>query len=269
VRRDRRWTALKLCLQTERASSIHRTSGHPRQGLSQEPGERGRAADTRRDVVTTHKTQCIACKQDIPTGALVCSQCKHFQQRWKNSLQYFAGVATVLVIMVSAITWLWGNARSAFWPRDDVRVISANTLGSAVVVNRGDGEAFVSHLIFTMPGRSADWIAPRLVFEERISPGQFVRREFPKSKFPDKVEFVRGLTADEFEKLIARATNGDSCLELAFFEGSDSLFRELQQMAGATLNTFEVAGYLQYWGINKATPIAVPLKGTGVLRRCL
>jgi hypothetical protein len=61
-------------------------------------------------------------------------------------LQYFAGIATLLVLTASAMTWSWGNARVAFFYRDDVRVISANTLGSAVVVNRGDGEAFVENL---------------------------------------------------------------------------------------------------------------------------
>ena len=39
-----------------------------------------------------------------------------------------------------------GQCSRRLFYRDDVRVISANTLGSAVVVNRGDGEAFVENL---------------------------------------------------------------------------------------------------------------------------
>lgn len=211
-------------------------------------------------------TECVACKQDIPIGASICSICKSHQRPWKNSLQFISGMAAMIVLTVSAITWLWGNARTAFWYRDDVRLLSANTLASAVVANRGDGEVFVSHLIFTMPGRTS-WSSPRLLFEERIPPGQFIRREFPRTKIQGG-DFVRGVEKAEFEKLIARAVTGDKCVELVFYDGSDSSFLELREMAGKTLNTFEVGGYLQYWNLKKTTPLFLPIKGSGVLRRC-
>ena len=215
---------------------------------------------------TKKLTQCVVCKQDIPESASVCSICKSYQHRWLNWLQYISGVTALIVVTISAIAWLWGNVRTAFWYRDDVQIISANTLTSAVVVNRGDGEVFISHLIFTMPGRNSNWSAPRLVFEERLPAGQFVRREFPKSKL-DSGYFVRGISNADFENLIARAANGDPCFELAFFERSDSLLNELQQ-ASPTLNRFEVGGYLQYWGLSKTTPINVPISGFGLVREC-
>jgi hypothetical protein len=188
----------------------------------------------------------------------MCSICRSYQRRWQNWLQYVSGVAALMVLIVTATTWLWVNARSTFWYRDDVRLVSANTLDAAVAVNWGDGEVFLSHLLFFMPGRTSDWIAPRLIFDERIPNGQFLRREFPKSKMPDKSEFVRGLSGVDFEKLISRAANGENCLELVFFEGSDSLLGELKQFAGPTLNTFKVGGYFQYWGLSRKTQISVP-----------
>jgi hypothetical protein len=212
-------------------------------------------------------TRCVACKQTIPTCATICSVCKSYQRPWKNTVQYIAGIATVAILIASGMTWLWGNARGIFWYREDVRLVSANSMGSAVVVNRGDGEVFVSHLLFTMPGRSADWVARRLVFEEKLPPGQFIRREFPRPKMDD-VQFVRGLKADEFEKLIVRAATGDPCYDLVFFEASDPLLHELTTMAGMTLNTFEVGGYLRYWGLSRTAPVDVALKGTGAMRRC-
>jgi len=215
---------------------------------------------------TPETQECIACKQQIPKGASLCPVCKSYQRNWKNHLQYTAGVAALVVLMISASTWLWGNARKLLLYRDDVRVISASTLDSAVVVNRGDGDVFVSHLLFTMPGRSSDWTAPRLIFDEKLAAGQFIRREFPKLKF-EAGEVVRGLSVTEFETQVSRAANGDPCLELVFTIASDALLREMIQIAGPTLNTFPDGGYLEYWGLSGNSPIDVPLKGTGVLFR--
>ena len=138
---------------------------------------------------------CVACGSAIPEGAGICAACKSYQQRWKNHLEYGARVATLIVLIISAGVWLFGRAREALFYRDDVRVISANSLRSAVVENRGDGPVFISHLILTMPGRSADWEAKRLDFEEVVEAGRFVRRDFPPARLQDKAEFLRGLGA--------------------------------------------------------------------------
>ena len=176
----------------------------------------------------------------------------------------------MIALLIAAAFWLWGNGRVLLGlARDDVRLISANTLDSAVVVNRGDREVYVSHLLLIVPGRSADWQAPRLIFEERLPVDQFLRREFPRARLQEQAEFVRGLDSADIEKLVSRAANGDLCLELAFFLDRDSLLRELKQMAGPTLNTFEVGGYLEYWRLSGDSPVDLPVKGTGVVRRAL
>jgi hypothetical protein len=226
------------------------------------------APDANTPLPEAHTTRCVACKQEIPAGASLCSVCKSYQRPWKNHLLYISGIAAMIALIVSATFWLWGNGRVLLGlGRDDVRLITANTLSSAVIVNRGDREVFVSHLLLTMPGRSAGWLAPRLDFEERLPVGQFLRREFPRPKIEDNAEFVRGLNAEEFEKLITRAANGDPCLELVFFVASDSFLRELSQMAGPRLNTLKVGGYLEYWRLSGDAPVDLPVTGTGVLRR--
>jgi hypothetical protein len=215
-------------------------------------------------------TRCVACKQEIPAGASLCSICKSYQRPWKNHLLYISGMAAMVALAVSAAVWLFGNARALLgFHHDDVRLVSANTLGSAVVANRGDLEVFVSHLLLFMPGRSADWQAPRLVFEERLPVGQFLRREFPKPRLEELAEFVRGRDTADFESLVHRAANGDQCLELTFLVAQDSFLRELNQMAGPTLNTFDVAGCLEYWPLDADTPVDLPIKGTGVVRRAM
>lgn len=213
-------------------------------------------------------TKCVACLQLIPAGATICSVCKSYQRPWKNSLQYFSGIAALVLLIASAFTWLVGNGRAAFWQRDDVSLVSASTLTSAVVANRGDRDVFVSNLIFTMPGRTADWLAPTVAFDEKISPGQFLRREFSKPRL-DGGEFIKGSNQIDFDEMIKKAANGDRCLELTFFERSDYLLAQLMQMSGGSLNTFDVGGYLQYWTVGSLSASYLPIKGVGAVRRCL
>lgn len=210
---------------------------------------------------------CAACRQPIPLGATICSICKSHQAVWKNRLQYWAGVSTLIVLTLSALVWLRETAWHVLFARDDVRVVSCNSLRSAVVVNRGDSEVYVSHLILTMPGRSQDWVVKRLDFEEPLAPARFLRREFPSDKFGHAAEFVRGLNQSEAQELIARAANGDACLELAMFSEDDAFLRELRQLAGPTLNTFVTGGYLEYRGLSEDRPMLVPISGVGVIRR--
>ena len=209
--------------------------------------------------------QCVACGQQIPKGVSLCSVCKSYQRNWKNHLQYSAGIVALIALVASALVWLWAS-RKDVWPRDDVRVVYASSLGSAVVANSGDRDVFVSHLLFTMPGRQSDWTAPRLVFDEKLAAGQFSRREFPKAKF-DTGEFVRGISDADFERLVSRAANGDPCLELVFSVASDPLLKELTIMPGPPLNTFKIGGYLEYWGLRSTSAVDVAIKGIGALRR--
>jgi len=218
---------------------------------------------------TSHLTQCVACRHSIPKNASICSVCRSYQHAWQNWLQYLSGMAALLLLIASAITWLVGNARSYLWYRDDVRVMAANTHTGAVVWNRSDGDVFLSRLVFYMAGRTNDWIAPTLIFEEKLSTGQFARKDFPKAEGKkDRLFLVRGVSAIEFEADIVQAVNGDACYDLDFYENSDPSALELIQMAGPTLNKFPVNGYLQYWGINRSDPIKLPLLGFGVVYRC-
>ena len=62
-------------------------------------------------------TRCVACKHEIPAGASLCSVCKSYQRNWMNWLQYFSGIATLVVLIASGTIWMWGKARTALWPR--------------------------------------------------------------------------------------------------------------------------------------------------------
>jgi AbiV family abortive infection protein len=222
---------------------------------------------TSQQPIQEAKKPCVACKCEIPAAASFCSVCKSYQRSWKNHLQYVAGVVTLIALTVSASFWLYERIHAAYFYHENVSVVACNTLWrTAVIVNRGDRDVFVSHLQLWMPGRARDWLAPNLEINQSLAPGRFFKGEFLPPKF-DSGEFVRGLNSAEFEKLVSKAANNDPCLELAFFAGFDTHFIDLVQAAGGTLNTFDVGGYLEYWGARTDLPVRVVLSGKGVVRR--
>jgi hypothetical protein len=52
---------------------------------------------------------------------------------------------------------------------------------------------------------------------------------------------------------------------LAFFSANDPKLRELEAMAGPTLNTFPVNGYLEYWGRSHKSSAFQPVDGAGIV----
>jgi hypothetical protein len=212
---------------------------------------------------------CVACKSHIPRDASLCSICKSYQLAWKNRLQYIASVVTLAVVSVSAVFWLYEKVRATFLYHEDVAIAECSTLLRTVVIaNRGDRPVFVTRLQLWMPGRSSDWEAPYLEINQEIAPHQFLKAEFPKPRL-DGGTVIRGMPPPEFEQLISKAANMEPCLELDYFASFDTHLADLFQMAGPTLNTFPVAGDLEYIGAKHSGPVRMTFAGVGVVRRGL
>jgi len=215
------------------------------------------------------KKPCVACRQEIPLGSSLCPVCKSYQHVWKNHLQYFAGIATLVVLTISALFWVGERVWITFLSKEKVVLVACNTLDTgALIANRGDREVFISHLLVTMTGRTHDWSAPVLQVNEKLDPGQFLRAKFPPTKITGSGIFVRGISSKDFESLIVRASNGDPCVEADFFSNSDTMLAELRASAGPSLNTFPVGGFLEYWGRGD-NPTHMPITGTGVIRQAV
>ncbi len=212
----------------------------------------------------------MECKSQIPADASLCSICKSHQRDWQNWLQYFAGVATLIALTVSASFWLYQKIRSTYFYRENVGIVACNTLLRTVVIaNRGDRDVFVTRLQLWMSGRTSDWQSPYLEINQSVAPGQFLKAEFPKPRLFENGEFVRGLPQAESDALVSKAANHDPCLELDFFAGYDTHFGDIVQMAGPTLNQFPVAGNLEYVGARHDIPVRILLGGVGLVRRDL
>src|SRR5580704_17390330 len=121
------------------------------------------------------KKPCTACKSEIPLGASLCPVCKSYQRGWKNSLQYCAGIATLIALTVSAIFWLYERIHGTFFYSESVKVVECSTIAPVVIVNRGDRDAFVTQLLLWMPNRTKDWSMPILQINQLLAPGQFYK----------------------------------------------------------------------------------------------
>jgi predicted nucleic acid-binding Zn ribbon protein len=51
-------------------------------------------------------TPCIACGEEIPAQAKICSKCSSHQSAWKNSLSYIASVIGVFSVVLGAIAFI-------------------------------------------------------------------------------------------------------------------------------------------------------------------
>jgi hypothetical protein len=138
-----------------------------------------------------HTKPCIACGQEIPRSSSLCSACKSYQRSWKNDLQYFAGIATLMALTITSIFWLVERVRNTFFSKEKVVLAACNNLDTgAVVVNRGDREVFISHLTLWMTGRTSNWTAPVLQINSKLEPGQFLRTAFPPGKITGAGIFI-------------------------------------------------------------------------------
>jgi hypothetical protein len=190
---------------------------------------------------------CKACGSPISQNATLCPVCKTYQQRWKAAVQFGSSSTAFIAAAVSLILWAISQlptVRVLVWPREDVRVVAANSLSGGVVVNRGDHEVFVSHILLFMTNRST-WEAQRFPIDESLPPGKFLRVAKPKTDF-DPGFFVRGVKAANFEKFMENVLSDSTCFQIAFSALDDPLYRETAHAAGPTLNTLSADGYIEY-----------------------
>ena len=86
--------------------------------------------------------RCRACASQIDQCAQLCPDCKTYQGRVTGTFQFLSGSTALLVAVASLALWT-PRIRVMILPREDVRLISLNSLHGGVVVNLGDPEIFI------------------------------------------------------------------------------------------------------------------------------
>jgi hypothetical protein len=97
-----------------------------------------------------NEKSCSYCGSQIPAGATVCSVCKYHQNRWRNNLLFAAGLAGLVGLFGSALTFTIGTSlqlyKSLKWT-DRATVLKLRSVGlftELVIANSGDGPIFIT-----------------------------------------------------------------------------------------------------------------------------
>jgi len=207
---------------------------------------------------------CVACRSPIGPGASLCPVCRSYQCAWKNQLQYLGGIVALLAAIVAVVVWAVSNApaaRRAVWPRTSVHLIAAhselwlddaNARSLVVIANDGDTEVFVSHVRFEMTLQSTP-VSKDIAVMELVAPGRFLRSaevpsNAPRPPKPPLLLPFRGIADNEWLDSLRRAVADRNrvCFQSSYYYKHGKAFRELQDVAGPALRTFDGRGYVTY-----------------------
>ena len=90
--------------------------------------------------------KCKYCKQDIDAHARVCHHCQRYQCFIWNWV-VLGGLLVVFVAGIFSIIPFERWYKEASW-NDSIEIISANTLGRCIFQNTGDGDVFITDMLF-------------------------------------------------------------------------------------------------------------------------
>src|SRR5713101_1352007 len=142
--------------------------------------------------------RCVACQSDLREAATVCPVCKSHQTRWKNRLQYAAGVVGVFTVLASLLVYIvtsLPSLRRTLWWRDDVRVLGFNSNQDLVFANAGDGDVFVSHATLRADGH--DTLLSVLRIGIPVPSGATIRYSIPGER--PVLNFITGIPPEQWQ----------------------------------------------------------------------
>ena len=171
--------------------------------------------------------------------------------------------------VAAASLFLWAISQSPtvrilFWPRDDVQVIAANPQRGAVIVNRGDYEVFVAHIMLYMTGRTSNWVAQEIPVFMSVAPGKFLQVAAPRKDDFIPGFWVRSVKGAIWEKFVDEAYSDKQCFQILLFAVDDPAFQTVVAST-PTINRLAAGGYVEYRALTALTYTRKPVQATGVI----
>jgi hypothetical protein len=122
---------------------------------------------------------CISCGAALNRSARVCTVCKEYQEGWRNEFKYWAGVAGLLTLVGSGITFSWSAIKAGKdyqFPPAPV-VAEMNTFGNLSVLNVSGQTLWLRNLAVksSNPGSDLHWelgaiVKPRELIDIPLTP---------------------------------------------------------------------------------------------------
>ena len=91
----------------------------------------------------------------MPTSATLCKTCRSFQRSWKNTLQYFTGLAALTALFALLVTYSVSNlltVRKMLFGSDKVEALSLDSSRSMFFANASDGDICLPYILLETHG---------------------------------------------------------------------------------------------------------------------
>lgn len=231
---------------------------------------------------TNLTVQCIECKLEIPEEANRCHHCGLFQAAWKNELSYVARIAGIFVIAASLITFTLSSLpevrKVLFW-KTNVEIISFVQDQNITVINRGDGEVFLSHIVFTLQTGGTPSPTTSYIINLLAEPGKIIYQDFYKdadraakaletlgTTFLD----VRDLADEDTLNAVVNMALDEmnDCFSIRFSHETDAKFTEVMKAYEGNLLIIPFKAELIYFSVKDSKKLTkeIPIKAA-VLHR--
>ena len=177
---------------------------------------------------------CIACLEDLKSGASKCPHCEAYQNRWRNWLPVLGTIVAILTFVGSVSAVIFATAtdyfEKRFW-RDELVIIKYSSSGHLFGQNAGSGDLFIDHV--TERSEALNYERNRPI--EEIMPKNDPLRPVGKKEQVGGL-FVQNVP-DEQWKLIKSGNVPE--FEPYFFSKGHPQFQMITQHLGESLRTFE------------------------------
>lgn len=99
------------------------------------------------DNVEQTTAPCLACGMPISANASICPTCKSYQRPWRNTLNYFAGIAGFIAVIGSAGAFMTSHVLGVVKKRewhDSISIAVMESKNQITLLNSGDGDILVT-----------------------------------------------------------------------------------------------------------------------------
>lgn len=153
--------------------------------------------DSTQDQIPELK-ECNQCFSGIDSRALVCSKCGSIQNRAKAAAGFFAGVAGLVTLMTSMLTYLHGQYSEWRQNRDPVEVLDYTYKIGGIFLNKSKDPLYLQNIYILLNDDKSTLYAENI---QMILPGKSVTRFNMPDTMPLNPESSFSGRAEEWDKV--------------------------------------------------------------------
>jgi hypothetical protein len=204
---------------------------------------------------------CNACGSPLHLAARLCPVCKTWQTPWKNWLQYWAIIASMITLAGSAVTFAVTHFRTAPPPEISLAILDLTNPGSLNVLNTGNVDVLITDVRFScMPYGFIEMVP----VEKVVKHGEVLTFAFERQRPDWPAEATTFVDPAKATELLKTASTGGYFM--AFYTKGHSSLSFLKHLEGfksadAVASVFYVPTAKAAQRVWQQVSVDVPLEG--------